>query len=133
MSDIKKILNKDLGFKESFIFLASLFSLYLFPLIINGINYRDDYVRALRGNDWDILGRKFADLSAQILTFGFGKIVNVSPLTYILSIIFIALSLSYFILKSRINKSLLTHIALSFLFLGTSTYKISRIDMITYP
>lgn len=118
MSDIKKLLNKDLNFKESFIFLASLLSLYLLPLIINGINYRDDYVRALRGNDWDILGRKLADLSAQILTFGFGKIVNVSPLTYILSIVIIALSLSYFIIKTRINKSLLTHIALSFLFLG---------------
>ena len=91
---INDIFTKQFTFKESFLFYLALFSVYILPLITSGIHYRDDYVRALRGNDWDILGRKLTDLLMYTTSINFNSILNISPLNYIIIILLFSFTLA---------------------------------------
>lgn len=117
-SRINDIFTKQFTFKESFLFYLALFSVYILPLITSGVHYRDDYVRALRGNDWDILGRKLTDLLMYTTSINFNSILNISPLNYIIIILLFSLTLTFFIHKNLIEKNIFNHIACSFFVLS---------------
>lgn len=115
---INDIFTKQFTFKESFLFYLALFSVYILPLITSGIHYRDDYVRALRGNDWDILGRKLTDLLMYTTSINFNSILNISPLNYIIIILLFSFTLALFVHKNFIEKNIFNHIACSFFVLS---------------
>lgn len=115
---LAKIFTRQFSFKETFLFYCVLFSLYLYPIMRNNIPFRDDHVRILRGNDWDTLGRTFADYSMHILSFGSDTIINVSPLTYFINIIMCSYVLTKFVFSSLVNQSLLNLLSISFIFLS---------------
>lgn len=117
-SRINDIFTKQFTFKESFLFYLALFSVYILPLVTSGVHYRDDYVRALRGNDWDILGRKLTDLLMYTTSINFNSILNISPLNYIIIILLFSLTLTFFIHKNLIEKNIFNHIACSFFVLS---------------
>lgn len=113
-----KLFTRQFSFKETFLFYCILFSLYLYPLIRNNIPFRDDQVRILRGNDWDTLGRRFADITMHILSFGFDKVINISPLTYFINIVLSSMVLTKVIFSIRLEKNIVNMLALSFIFLS---------------
>ena len=117
-SKISDIFIKQFTFKESFLFYLALFSVYILPLITSGVHYRDDYVRALRGNDWDILGRKLTDLLMYITSINFNSILNISPLNYVIIILLFSFTLALFVHKNFIEKNIFNHIACSFFVLS---------------
>lgn len=112
---IKNYFTKQFTFKDSFIFIFSLLTIYILPFIINNLPYRDDEVRILRGNNWSGLGRKMSDILMNSLSFSFDTIANIAPLTWLISLVILSLTLVYFIQKSFINKNLFNHIAISFI------------------
>lgn len=115
---ISNIFLKEFSFKESLLFYLSIFSLYILPLIINNVHYRDDYVRVLRGNDWDILGRKLTDLLMYLTSINFDSILNISPFNYIIIVLLFSYTLAYFIHNNFIEKNLFAHICSSFFVLS---------------
>lgn len=115
---LKSFLSKDFTLREGILTYIILLGLYILPLITSNLHYRDDYVRVLRGNDWDILGRRFTDFTMYFLSINFNAILNISPLNYILSILILSLTMAHFIQKVEIRKSLFSHIALSFIILS---------------
>lgn len=117
-SAIKNIFLKQFSFKESVLFYLALFSIYILPLIINNVHYRDDYVRVIRGNDWDILGRKFTDLLMYLTSINFDSILNISPFNYIVIIVIFSYTLAYFMHHILIEKNIYAHIAAGFFVLS---------------
>lgn len=118
LKKIKELLNNNLTYKQSLIFYFSILIVFLFPIINNDLPYRDDQVRIIRGNDWAFMGRNMADLVMHILTFSYNKLSNISPLTFLLSILVISFTFSKFIQKSSIEKTIINHISLSFIFIS---------------
>lgn len=115
---LKSFLSKDFTLKEGILTYIILLGLYILPLITSNLHYRDDYVRVLRGNDWDILGRRFTDFTMYFLSINFDAILNISPLNYILSILILSFTMAHFIQKIEIKKSLFSHVALSLIVLS---------------
>ena len=73
---IKQWLNKDLSGKESFFAFFLLLGIFIYPLINNNLPFRDDYVRLLKGNAWETLGRGSANTLMHILSFNIGGLTN---------------------------------------------------------
>lgn len=133
---IKEYINKTLTFKESFFTYFFILMVYIFPLINNNIPFRDDTVRILRGNGWETLGRGGADILMHSLSFSFGFLTNISPLSFLLSIIILSFSFSFFMSKTELKKDLFNHIALSFIvlfpfYLQNWSYQYDNLTMAT--
>lgn len=114
---IKQWLNKDLLGKESFFAFFLLLVIFMYPLINNNLPFRDDYVRLLKGNAWETLGRGSANTLMHILSFNIGGLTNIAPLTFLLSILILSSGLYLFTKHLIKEKNIFNHIALSFLIL----------------
>ena len=77
----------DLNTRKFFIFLTTLYCLYVLPIILADRYYNDDLSRALKGvTGWNGDGRPLTDLLIRFLTFG-RPAVDISPLPLILSVL----------------------------------------------
>ena len=86
----------DLKTRKFFIYLTSLYSLYVLPILLADRYYNDDLSRALKGvTGWNGDGRPLTDLLIRFLTFG-RPAVDISPLPLILSVFLLAWSLTLY-------------------------------------
>lgn len=101
-----------------FIFLFFISFLYILPIILSNRYYIDDIGRALHGyTHWKRDGRPLADVVMQILNFG-KPILDLSPITQILSIFSLSVSLTLYSKKYFKNGSVFSIAMGLFLFIG---------------
>ncbi|HEI8508906.1 TPA: glucosyltransferase domain-containing protein, partial [Proteus mirabilis] len=118
-----------------FMFIMSSLIFY-FPIINNGIYYRDDLHRNLTGYyGWDVLGRPVANYFSRIITSSGDFLIDIFPLNIIYSCVF--LSISCLLIKTNIldkyeikNSSIISLIfILNPFFIQNMMYRFDSIQM----
>ncbi|WP_460408474.1 glucosyltransferase domain-containing protein [Proteus sp. MB838] len=110
--------------------------IFYFPIINNGIYYRDDLHRNLTGYyGWDVLGRPLANYFSRIITSSGDFLIDIFPLNIIYSCVF--LSISCLLIKTNIldkyeikNSSIISLIfILNPFFIQNMMYRFDSIQM----
>lgn len=108
---MNNLLKRPLSNRDAFGFLAALLLLYVLPLILANVYYRDDTERILNpAAPWYTLGRPGADLLMRLFTFNLYQLADSAPLTLILGVLCFAWALVY---SARRAEHTLSIIALS--------------------
>lgn len=93
--------------------------IFVLPVIISNVYYRDDLERALTGIPaWTKSGRPLSDWIMNIVTVNYYSISDAAPLPLIFSTIAVALTVTYAVFKSSLDKNVLMASILLFIFIN---------------
>ncbi len=134
MNDLKKRFgDRNLSI---FFYLFSISFLYIFPILLANRYYIDDLGRGLYGySRWKLDGRPLANVLMQILNFG-KPLLDLSPITQILSIFVLSISLTFYANKYFKKGSAFSVSVCLFLFVGSPfliqnlSYKYDSVTMV---
>ncbi|WHP78850.1 glucosyltransferase domain-containing protein [Edwardsiella anguillarum] len=130
------LLKRPLSNRDAFLFILTLLLLYVVPLILANVYYRDDTERILNpAAPWYTLGRPGADLLMRLFTFNLYELTDTAPLTLLLGVLFFAWTLVYVARRAEgtLNIAALSPYILLFFnpfFLQNLSYKYDSFPMV---
>ncbi|RTY56870.1 hypothetical protein EKL29_14495 [Pantoea sp. YU22] len=117
ISSVKTLTNRTV-----ILLFSLLVCLYTLPIILTGRLYIDDLGRTLYGYaGWGLNGRPLSDVIMQAMSLG-GELLDLSPLTQIISVFVLCLALYYYTRRNFTGISLAGAMTVSFLFIANPFY-----------
>lgn len=116
------IIQKEISKNLALFYFIILAFVYCAPIILTGRPYIDDLGRTLYGySGWGLNGRPLSDLIMTIMSVG-GMLVDISPITQLISIIALCFALYFYANKNLKDISFLGVAITSFLFIANPFY-----------
>ncbi|HGZ0358340.1 TPA: glucosyltransferase domain-containing protein [Enterobacter hormaechei] len=113
------LLIKSLSKERAFYFSLSIISVFLMPMILANVYYRDDLDRVLTGMPgWSALGRPVSDWLMNFASLNSFRVLDIYPLPLIIAGVVVSLSITYCVAKSSLNLNAVNIIIFSFIFVS---------------